>query len=156
MQIPSEKQKITKAQGATKQVEAAIEAIVKGNFAVAITLAGAAEGMLEGDGKEMFQVMLKAPGIEKTDQAKWIATLNGERDWLKHVTKEDPRKILEISNLDAGFMIARAASKLDTWTPIIEEFKIWFFESDCRHARATNLARDLFLCFFPFCVARFW
>ena len=65
MQIPSEKQKITKVQGATKQVEAAIEAIVKGNFAVAITLAGAAEGMLEGDGKEMFKLCSKRPVLKK-------------------------------------------------------------------------------------------
>jgi len=128
MEIPTEKQKITKAEGAAMQVEAAIEALVKGNFAIAITLAGAAEGMLEGDGKEMFQALLKAPGIEKHDRKKWIDTLNGELYWLKHVAKDD-RKNLEISNLDAGFMIARAASKLDTWTPKIDEFKVWFLKA---------------------------
>jgi hypothetical protein len=100
-----------------------------GNFAAAVTLAGAAEGMIEGDGKDVFQALLKAPGIEKTNQKEWIAILNGERDWLKRVKKEDPRTSLEISNLDAGFMIARAASKLDKWSPTIDDFKIWFLKA---------------------------
>ena len=66
---------------------------------------------MEGDENDMFHKLLDAPGvITKEDQKKWISTLNGERDWLKHVTKEDPRKELEPSNMDAGFMIARAAS----------------------------------------------
>jgi hypothetical protein len=51
-----------------------------------------------------------------------------ERDWLKHVTKDDPRNELEPSNMDAGFMIARAASRLDAWTPKIDEFKVWFLK----------------------------
>jgi hypothetical protein len=59
----------------------------------------------------------------------WIATLNGERDWLKHVKKDDPRPSLEISDLDAGFMIARAASKLDKWSAAIDEFKVWFLKA---------------------------
>jgi hypothetical protein len=129
MDVPATKQKLSKAEGATTQVESAIDALVNGNFAAAITLAGAAEGMLEGDGKEMFRVLVKAPDVAKVDEKKWIATLNGERDWLKHVTKEDPRTTLEISNLDAGFMIARAASKLDKWTPKIDEFKVWFLKA---------------------------
>jgi len=126
MDVPTAKQKMTKAEGATKQVLAAIEALKKGDFAVAITLAGAAEGMLEGDGKDVFQALVKAPDVE--NRKKWIATLNGERDWLKHVKKEDKRKELEISSRDAGFMIARAASKIDTWPPEIEEFKTWFLK----------------------------
>jgi hypothetical protein len=49
---------------------------------------------------------------------------------VKHHTKEDPRNELELSNLDAGgFMIARAASKLDKWTPKIDEFKVWFLSA---------------------------
>jgi hypothetical protein len=128
MEVPAAKQKITKSEGATVQVEAAIAALMDGNFAAAITLAGVAKGMIEGDGKNVFQALLKAPGIEKTNQKEWVAVLNGERDWLKHVEKEDPRTSLEISNLDAGFMIGRAASKLDKWSPTIDEFKIWFLK----------------------------
>jgi hypothetical protein len=129
MDLQIKKQKMTKQEGATVQVEAAIDALTGGNFGAAITLAGAAEGMIDEKEGDMFRVMVKAPDvITKEEETKWISTLNGERDWLKHPTKNDPRDVLEPSNMDAGFMIARAASKLDKWTPKIEEFKTWFLK----------------------------
>jgi hypothetical protein len=38
---------LTKAEGALRQIKAAIEAFWRGDFDIAITLSGAAEGMLE-------------------------------------------------------------------------------------------------------------
>src|SRR5260221_3875305 len=43
---------ISKAEGASRQVEEAIKALERGDFDIAITLAGAAEGMLERSGHQ--------------------------------------------------------------------------------------------------------
>jgi hypothetical protein len=32
---------------------------------------------------------------------------------------------MEIECADAAFMIARAATKLEKWTPKMEEFRVW-------------------------------
>ena len=45
MNVPDKPVQITKVEAATRQVEAAIEAFRKGDFDIAITLAGAAEGI---------------------------------------------------------------------------------------------------------------
>jgi hypothetical protein len=79
MDTQIKKQKLTKQGGATIQVEAAIDALKAENFAAAVTLAGAAEGMIEGDDSDVFNALLAAPGVAKEDQKKWISTLNGER-----------------------------------------------------------------------------
>jgi len=47
MDIPERSLILTKAEAATRQVEGAIEALVRGHFDIAITLAGAAEDMID-------------------------------------------------------------------------------------------------------------
>jgi hypothetical protein len=114
---------LTKVQGATRQTEAAIEAFVRGDFDIAITLAGAAEGMLEREGPHMFSFLRDSRRVQRVDEKKtWIATLNVERDWLKH---PHGTETLHLEQGDAAIMIARAASKLDKWTPRMDEFKVW-------------------------------
>jgi hypothetical protein len=126
MQPPKAKQIVTKQEGAKVQIEAAIDALETGNFAAAITLAGAAEGMLESDGVDIVGA-LKNSDLDRALQKKFITWLNDERDWLKHVTKDDPRKTLELSPVDAALMIARAVTKVAVWESAkIAEFQTWF------------------------------
>ena len=44
-----------------------------------------------------------------------------ERDWLKHGGAEE----MTFDRGSAAFMIARAMSKFDQWSPEMDEFKIW-------------------------------
>lgn len=126
MEAPETPLALTKTQGATRQTEAAIEALVRGDFDIAITLAGAAEGMLERDGPHMFSFLRDSPRVEHVETKVWIATLNLERDWLKH---SGGAESLLLERGHAAFMIARAASKLDKWTPRMEEFKEWLLKN---------------------------
>ena len=48
-----------------------------------------------------------------------------ERDWLKHGGAAE----MTIDRANAAFMIARAMSKLDQWTPKMDEFKIWLLSN---------------------------
>jgi hypothetical protein len=50
MEVPDRPLNLTKVEAAIRQVEAAIEALERGDFDVAITLAGAAEDMIDRPG----------------------------------------------------------------------------------------------------------
>jgi hypothetical protein len=115
---------LTKAEGALRQTNAAIEAFWRGDFDIAITLSGAAEGMLERKEAHLFLHMRDALQVQHVSEKEWIGTLNQERDWLKHSNCEHPAT-LEIHRRTAAFMIARAASKLEGWPPQIQEFRDW-------------------------------
>jgi hypothetical protein len=117
---------LTKIEAATRQTEAAIEAFVRGDFDIAITLAGAAEGMIERDGLHMFAFLRDSPRVQDVEKKEWISTLNSERDWLKH---SNGPETLRIEREHAAIMIARAASKLEKWTPRMEEFKEWLLKN---------------------------
>jgi hypothetical protein len=115
---------LTKAEGALRQISAAIEAFWRGDFDIAITLSGAAEGMLERKEADLFLHMREASRVQHVPKKEWIGTLNQERDWLKHNNPEHSATA-EIHRGAAAFMIARAASKLENWPPQVEEFKDW-------------------------------
>ena len=104
MEAPKETLTLTKIEGATRQTEAAIEAFVRGDFDIAITLAGAAEGMLERDGPHMFSFLRDASRGDDVKKKDWIATLNMERDWLKHPSGPEP---LVLEPEHAAFMHSR-------------------------------------------------
>jgi hypothetical protein len=113
---------LTLAKAVARQVDAAIDALQRGDFDVALTLAGAAEGMIERNGLHMFGELKKSPkALERFSQKEWISILNVERDWLKH----GGQPTMEIPCSSAAYMIARAASKIDEWTPKMVSFKIW-------------------------------
>jgi hypothetical protein len=116
---------LTKIEAATRQTDAAIEALIRGDFDIAITLAGAAEGMIERDGPHMFAFLRDSPRVKDIGRKPWIAALNMERDWLKHTGGPDA---LSFERDSAAFMIARAASKLEHWTPRMDEFKEWLLK----------------------------
>jgi hypothetical protein len=113
---------LTVPEAASRQVDAAIDALQAGNYDVALTLAGAAEGMIERTGHHMFGWLKQHPrALERFDKKEWISILNTERDWLKH----GGQPAMQISCAEAAFMIARAGSKLEEWTPKMVAFKIW-------------------------------
>jgi hypothetical protein len=117
---------LTKAQGASRQTAAAIEAFARGDFDIAITLAGAAEGMLERQGPHMFSFLRNSPRVQDVEKKDWLTALNVERDWLKHSSGS---ATLQVNRGDAAIMIARAASKLEEWSPRMEEFKDWLLNN---------------------------
>jgi|SoimicMinimDraft_9_1059737.scaffolds.fasta_scaffold82820_1 hypothetical protein len=113
---------LTLEKAAVRQIDAAIDALEAGLFDVALTLAGAAEGMIDRAGLHMFAELNKSrQALERFTQKEWISILNMERDWLKHGGQPH----MEIHCSTAAFMIARAASKVENWSPRIVEFKIW-------------------------------
>jgi hypothetical protein len=75
---------LTKEEAATRQTNAAIEAFTRGDFDIAITLAGAAEDLINREVKYLFSYMQKSPTVSYVDGKVWVRTLNLERNWLKH------------------------------------------------------------------------
>ncbi|SFH69716.1 hypothetical protein [Bradyrhizobium sp. cf659] len=126
-QLPAAPLNLTIAEAASRQIDAAIDALQRGDFDVALTLAGAAEGMIKRDGPHMFAWLRDHPKAAEHFQSKkkWIDVLNREYYWLKHSGEET----MEIDCATAVFMIARAMTKLDAWTPKMDAFKPWLLEN---------------------------
>jgi hypothetical protein len=126
--VPDRILTITKPEGASRQVEEAIKALQRGDFDIAVTLAGAAEGMLERPGLHLWAFMINSPKAAEFEKKEVIGALNAERDWLKHPTPNGSES-LTLTRAEAAFMIARAASKLETWSPQMDDFKDWLVEN---------------------------
>jgi hypothetical protein len=84
--VPNVTVTITKTGGAGRQVEAEIRALQCGDFNIAVTLAGAAEVMLDRPGLHMFAYMLNSPRSAEFERKELIQFLNSAREWLKHPT----------------------------------------------------------------------
>lgn len=125
--LPADPVKLTLIEGATRQVDAAIDALERGKFDIVLTLAGAAEGMIRRDGHHLFAGLRDNPRAKErcAEKKDWIAMLNRERDWLKHGGDDE----MQIECFDAAMMIARAASKLEVWTAKMEDFRDWFLKN---------------------------
>jgi hypothetical protein len=124
MNVTARPLRISKAEGASRQVEEAIKALERGDFDIAVTLAGAAEGMLERSGQHMWSFMLKSPKAAEFDKKKeLIPFLNAQRDWLKHPSGSDT---MTLTRAHAALMIVRAMIKLETWSPRMNRFKQWY------------------------------
>ncbi|WAC29244.1 hypothetical protein [Ancylobacter sp. SL191] len=126
MKPPSLPLKLMREEAAIRQIEAAIAALECGEFDVAITLAGAAEGMfdLRKDGAIFDGLAGAERALERMCRKEWIALLNMERDWLKH--SSNTIEPISIELFDAALMIARACSKVVKWTARMEEFRHWY------------------------------
>ena len=122
MQVTANALRLTKTQAATRQVEAAIAALEVGHYDLAITLAGAAEGMFTRKGQYLFRFLTDHQKFSDFKRRTVIDHLNRERDWLKHGGNAN---VMKIRREAAVSMITRAASKLTRWTPPIEQFKAW-------------------------------
>jgi hypothetical protein len=102
---------LTTMQAAIRQIEAAVRAWEGNDFDIAITLAGAAEGMIESVGG-IFDYQRNHPRVKEAlnmTPQDYADQLNLERNWLKH-----PKGIetMTFTSYSAAFMIARAISKL--------------------------------------------
>jgi hypothetical protein len=122
---------LTKAQASLRHIEQAIAAFEQGLFDVAITLAGAAEGMSpETPAPNLFKVLLEHPRVatEGTPLKEWNAALNMERDWLKH-TGPTHAPSMTFDRSAAAIMLVRAISKaqaaLGCQSDTIETFQAW-------------------------------
>ncbi|HWL06453.1 MAG TPA: hypothetical protein VNQ99_16220 [Xanthobacteraceae bacterium] len=126
MNPPSGPLFVTREQAATRQVEAAISALERGEFDIAITLAGAAEGMFDfrKEGTILEGIANAERALTHFEKKDWINILNMERNWLKH--SSDRTGTIAIELFSAAFMIARAASKLTHWTQPLHDFKAWY------------------------------
>jgi hypothetical protein len=125
MEVPNQSLTISKSQGAARQVEEAVQALERGDFDIAVTLAGAAEGMM-GDRSGMREYMLTHPGAADyfQNEKELGDALNEQVNWLKHSTPDRATAIFTRS--DAVRMIMRAMTKLDAWTPRMQQFRDWW------------------------------
>jgi hypothetical protein len=84
--------------------------------------------MVEQPKPHLFSLLRDSPELQQFDKEIRIGVLNRDRDWLKHVTHDEP-PTLTIECSDAAFMIARALSKIEQWTPRMQEFKNWYMDN---------------------------
>ena len=122
MQAREPRLRLTRAQAATRQIEAAIDALDAGHYDLAITLAGAAEGMFKRRGRYLFRFLTEHEKLAGFERRTLIEHVNRELYWLKHDKRPN---VLNIRRSVAVSMITRAASKLRNWTPPIERFRAW-------------------------------
>jgi hypothetical protein len=116
---------MTKQEAASQQIEAAIAAFHAGQFAVAITLAGAAEEMAPAKLGGLWETIRNDPARMQPDTKKWIARLNETRNWLKHNQDEPARNLVAF---EVGYFILRAMDRWEPWSPTMVAFKdLWFY-----------------------------
>jgi hypothetical protein len=128
MEVPDRVLTISKAEGATRQVEEAIRALQRGEFDLVVTLAGAAEGMFDRPGLHFWTYIHARAREDGIDSRELSDFLNAARTWLKHPVPEQGER-LTLNRHAAVEMIIRAMSKLETWTPLMAEFKAWLAEN---------------------------
>ncbi|MCG8358747.1 MAG: hypothetical protein MI920_24540 [Kiloniellales bacterium] len=114
----------TKKESSRRQIKAAISHLQKGELDCAITLAGAAEGILPATGDpHLFKAIRECPEAEGID-------LNLVINWLKHAEGPEP---VNISEFEATLTIARAISKFiavyHQSTRRFEQFLRWGHEA---------------------------
>lgn len=115
---------VTQHEAAAQQIDAAIAAFHAGQFAVTITLAGAAEDMAPEKAGGLWAGIRDNPDRPASERKTWVTRLNETRNWLKHEKVEGPRALVAF---EAGFFILRAMDKWEPWTPAMIEFKnLWF------------------------------
>jgi hypothetical protein len=116
IRVPSKPLSLTKIVAVTRQVEAAIAALVRGHFDIAITLAGAAEDMIDRESSHLFAFLRDQPNANKKA---WIRHLN-HRGWFKRAGGPD-RLVIE--------RFFRAVTKLEAsrWTPPMKDFQVGTF-----------------------------
>ena len=125
---PDRDLKLTKVEACVRQIGAAIAAMWLGDHDIAVTLAGAAEDMIDR-AESLFAFATDAERIRERglEKKQVIKHLNRERDWLKH---EGSPESMTFELPSAGFMIARAVTKLPPHhgTTSTREFARWWVE----------------------------
>jgi|SRR5580704_12066071 hypothetical protein len=107
---------MTKKEAALRQINAAIQHFELKEYECAITLAGAAEGQMEGaeGSRHLFEELKVRVPPEFKNENEWVSWLNSTRDWLKHETPQLGDE-WEINDYEAAIMILRAVTKFQ-WT----------------------------------------
>jgi hypothetical protein len=108
-----------------RQAEAAVQAFVRGDCDITITLACAAEGMFDKRGRHFFVQLRDHPTAKNIPRKAWVSHLNRDRDWLKHPSGQDT---LEIDRFSATAALIRVMTKLEVehWTPLMIAFVEWY------------------------------
>jgi hypothetical protein len=106
---------VTKKDAARRQIDVAIRLFHEKEYESTMTLAGAAEGQIDGDGTaaaelSLFAVMKKKQPSDFKTESQWATSLNETLYWLKHPTPQlgDLRVMAEF---EAWVMLVRAISK---------------------------------------------
>ena len=125
---------LTKADASLRHIEAALAAFDEGRFDVAITLAGAAEGMApETPAPTLFRFLRDSPRIAAAGvkESEWTDVLNVERNWLKHAGS-NYSPTMEFDRSAAAIMLVRAISKAHAafgfQSGAVETFRLWVIE----------------------------
>jgi hypothetical protein len=125
---------MTKQEAALEQIEAAIAHFHGGQYACAITLAGAAEDqMVVRENSEYVWARLQELRPDERPTKEWVAMFNDTRNWLKHPTPElgDVRDVREF---ECVVMMLRASSKFyacySTMSLAMDQFKDWCTAND--------------------------
>jgi hypothetical protein len=129
MDVPNHVLTISKSEGASRQVDEAINALQRGDFDIAITLSGAAEGMFESPGQDLWAAMLEKAQAAKIPRKDITEDLNNARNWLKHTGGSDD---YAFDSYLAKEMILRAIGKIEreSWTPRMKDFVHWLVTRD--------------------------
>ena len=121
---------LTKAEASRRHIEAAIKAFEEERFDVAITLAGAAEGMApKTTAPTLFSFARDHPGLaaQGAKKSEWTDQLNVERNWLKHAGPNHA-PTMEFDRSAAAYMLVRAISKVRAAFGFQgEDIEFWFW-----------------------------
>jgi hypothetical protein len=114
---------LTKESAAVRQTDAAIDAFLRGDYDVCITLAGAAEGIFsDRKGSDLHTFAMNDPRAKEFGLKATNTAFNFERDWLKHSTVDSPEQIT-ITTFEAAMMLIRSMTKLGNWSPKMYQIK---------------------------------
>jgi len=119
---------ITKREAALKQIRVAIKLLEEEEFEAAITLAGAAEGMMLKGAQPiaMFEQLKELRPADFRTEPEWVSFLNALLYWLKHSGDQESNVIGEF---DAWVMIVRALTKyhgtFDERPPEVDALMAW-------------------------------
>jgi hypothetical protein len=112
---------LTLVNAASRQIDAAIDALKTGDFDIALTLAGAAEGMIPSTETAVFAKLRDSPKVLERLSKKGLDQPHQPGALL---VEHGGEPAMEIERWTAAFIIARASSKIEKWTPKMVEFKI--------------------------------
>ena len=127
MNVPTESVYLHEARAGSRHVNGAIEALQRGDFDLAVTLAAAADRVLSGSPEPYLRSLLDPAMPSNYGPGDGPAKCGKPKEltWL-------------VSRDEAAREIMRAVAKLPVWSPEAGQFVHWFFETYLRTAAAKN------------------
>jgi hypothetical protein len=127
---------LDKKDAAQQQLEGAIFSLFMDNWASAITLAGAAEGILPNVKGDFIDIVKNSSSsVFGLSESQTVDFFNERRNWLKHhqIDHKEFRNTMDFKQEHAVLMIFRATSKFvlayRTLSPNMQHFHTWFSEN---------------------------